>query len=247
MKWLKSGLLSFIIDNRSLLILLRRHKQNVKGIGGLMVMEMNGIMNVLYRFCQWVTRLVYLNLLWGAFIILGLGVFGFFPATTAMFAVIRKWIMGDTDNPVMKTFWTFYKKEFMKSNLLGMILCLTGYMLYMDYYFLQGASGLIKLLTYPLILVILLFLFMLLYVIPISVHYEITTWKALKTSLLFVIMHPFVTITMAASCYIIYLIMKLIPGLIPLLGGSIITYILMAPTYYVFRKNQQKQETAYSK
>ncbi|WP_084028990.1 YesL family protein [Bacillus sp. J33] len=61
-------------------------------------------------------RLVYLNLLWIAFSLLGIVLFGFFPATAAMFSVVRKWIMGETDVRVFKEFWQTYRKEFWKAN-----------------------------------------------------------------------------------------------------------------------------------
>lgn len=79
-------------------------------------MELNGFVGVLYRTSEWIMRLVYLNLLWIAFSLLGIVLFGFFPATAAMFSVVRKWIMGETDVRVFKEFWQTYRKEFWKSN-----------------------------------------------------------------------------------------------------------------------------------
>lgn len=46
------------------------------------------------------------------FTLLGLGVFGIMPATAALFAVMRKWIQGQDNVPVLKTFWQEYKGEF---------------------------------------------------------------------------------------------------------------------------------------
>lgn len=211
-------------------------------------MEMNGLTNGLYNFCQWITRLVYVNILWGLFMILGFIIFGFFPATTAMFAVVRKWIMGDVELPVFTTFWTIYKKEFWKSNLLGLIFCISAYVLYIDYLFLQGTmSGLSKIISFPLLLLTLLYLLMLLYVFPIYVHYDIKVWQVFKNSLLLMLLNPLITIVMLIGCIIIYLLMTAVPGLIPVLGGSAFTFVLMGPAYFVFTKNQQKREASLSK
>lgn len=211
-------------------------------------MQMNGLTNALYNFCQWITRLVYLNILWGLFMILGFIIFGFFPATIAMFAVVRKWIMGDTEIPVFTTFWSIYKKEFWKSNLLGLIFYISAYVIYIDYLFLQGTmSGVSKIISFPLLIVTLLYLLMLLYVFPIFVHYEIKVWQVFKNSFLLMLLNPLVTFVMLIGCILLYLIMTAIPGLIPVLGGSTLTCVLMGPAYYVFKKNQQKREGSLSK
>ncbi len=65
---------------------------------------MSGFIDGYYRFAVWVTKFAYLNLLWIAFSLLGLGLFGLFPATAAMFAVVRKWINGEKDIPVFHVF-----------------------------------------------------------------------------------------------------------------------------------------------
>ena len=73
--------------------------------GGEKFMEQNVSMGRVLSFCEWVLKFFYANLLWFVFTMLGLGVFGFMPATTALFSVTRKWIMGKTDIPIFKTFW----------------------------------------------------------------------------------------------------------------------------------------------
>src|SRR5690625_6922967 len=88
------------------------------------------MMGRVFRWCEGIMRLAYVNLLWILFTILGLGIFGIFPATIALFAVTRKWVMGDRDIPVFSTFWQTFRKEFLKSTLLGWVLFVIGYMIY---------------------------------------------------------------------------------------------------------------------
>lgn len=71
---------------------------------------MNGFIDGYYRFAVWITRFAYLNLLWIAFSLVGLGVVGFFPATAAMFAVVRKWVHGEKDIPVFQVFGKTIKR-----------------------------------------------------------------------------------------------------------------------------------------
>ncbi len=53
-------------------------------------MQYTSMIGGLYRICEWVMRLAYVNLLWIGIFWLGLVVFGFFPSSAAMFAVVRK-------------------------------------------------------------------------------------------------------------------------------------------------------------
>ena len=51
---------------------------------------MQELNNKLNLFGEWVIRLVYLNILWIGVSLLGLGILGIFPATSALFPVLRK-------------------------------------------------------------------------------------------------------------------------------------------------------------
>ena len=85
---------------------------------------MEGFMRGVYSVSEWVMKFTYVNILWITFSILGLFVLGLFPATTAMFAVIRKWVLKLPDIPTFKTFTSAYKKEFLKSNVIGLMFSL---------------------------------------------------------------------------------------------------------------------------
>ncbi|MFC4402738.1 YesL family protein [Gracilibacillus xinjiangensis] len=71
--------------------------------------------SLLFTAAEWISRFAYVNLLWIGFSLLGLVVFGFFPATAAMFALVRQWIMGNIDKPVFSSIWVTIKKNFSKA------------------------------------------------------------------------------------------------------------------------------------
>src|SRR5699024_1499262 len=75
----------------------------------------------LYNILEWITKFAYVNLLWFVFTLAGGIILGFYPATVAMFAMVRDWLRGKSDLPVLKTYWNYYKTDFFKSNLLGLI------------------------------------------------------------------------------------------------------------------------------
>ncbi|MEK3887182.1 YesL family protein [Bacillus sp. FSL K6-3431] len=206
-------------------------------------MQMGGLMGGFYKISEWIWRFFYINILWIAFLIPGLFIFGFFPSTAAMFAVIRKWVQGETDIPVFKTFWASYKAEFIKSNLLGLVMAIVGYILIIDLKFIQAStSNFVSLLHIPLIAVLFIFGLVLLYIFPVFVHYDVKLWQVIKNSFLLMIMFPINTIMMAIISYLIYFIMLKVPGLIPIFGFSIIAFALSWGAKITFTKIELKEE-----
>lgn len=198
-----------------------------------------------YSFMESVTRFLYVNILWIGFSLLGLILFGFFPATTAMFTVVRKWIVKGTDIPIFTTFWKTYKTEFIKSNILGLILCIIGYILYLDLSIVRDTeNSLIHLAYYPLLLVILIYALSVLYVFPVFVHFETKFLYVLRNALLITITHPLLTFLMGITVVIVYIITFFVPILILLFAGSITAFILMWYSNFAFIKVQQKKQTA---
>ena len=56
------------------------------------------------RFGEWVIRLVILNVLWLGFSVVGLGILGVFPSTSALFSVLRKWFIGQEQVKITRSF-----------------------------------------------------------------------------------------------------------------------------------------------
>ncbi|WP_347834767.1 DUF624 domain-containing protein [Gracilibacillus sp. JCM 18860] len=59
----------------------------------------------IFRLCDWIYRLAYLNILAFIFTIIGGIIVGIFPAITAMFAINKKWIDREDDFVVWKEYW----------------------------------------------------------------------------------------------------------------------------------------------
>ena len=70
---------------------------------------MNPTSGFIYNVLEWITRFAYLNLLWILFSLAGGVIFGFFPATIAMFAIAREWLKGNR-NTNFNTFWKHYRE-----------------------------------------------------------------------------------------------------------------------------------------
>ncbi|WP_407272014.1 YesL family protein [Radiobacillus sp. PE A8.2] len=209
-------------------------------------MQFTGWAGTFYRISDWVFKLAYVNILWMCFTLIGLVLFGFFPATTAMFALIRKWLMGEEDLPVFKTFWSYYKKEFKKSNKLGFVVVIIGLILYVDLQIIPTGSLPFVILKWLLMALLVVFLIMLIYMFPIYVHFDFPFAQYIKYPILMSIVAPLQTVLLLISSYLVYLIMMTVPGLIPFFGGSALcfvwTWIILNYLHRVQQKQFEKEE-----
>lgn len=201
---------------------------------------MEGFAGRFLRICEMITKLAYVNVLWILFTLLGFGVFGFMPATVALFTVNRKWVMGDKDIPVFKTFWTTYRQEFFKSTLFGFVLFAIGYIIYIDLA-LSPTGGLFTLLRVGLFICGISYVILLLYIFPLYVHYDWKKRNYLKYAVLLGISHPHYTFLMLIGIGALYYLCITIPGLIPFFGASLLAYIIMWSGYKVIRKMEYTQ------
>ncbi|MFD1066886.1 YesL family protein [Oceanobacillus locisalsi] len=202
---------------------------------------MNGFVAGYYRFALWITRFAYLNLLWIAFSLLGLGLFGFFPATAAMFAVVRKWVQGEKDIPVFQVFWKSYKKEFLKINVLGYMLAGTGYLMTMEFQILRTQEHIAyTMASFAVVGLFLLLAVIALYLFPLFAHFQLRPLDYIKWALLIGIGHPLLTVFLLGIVIaLIYLSLITIPVLLFFFGGSVIAYILMWGVHLTFAKMEE--------
>ncbi|MCH1625216.1 YesL family protein [Fredinandcohnia quinoae] len=177
---------------------------------------------------EWIVRLVWTNLLWFGFMIAGLGVFGFMPATVALFAVTRKWKLKDFDASILKTFKETYRKEFLRSNLIGLIFALIGFLLYVDLKIAEGMQGTFSIVLYVFIgFIILLYVNTIVHFFPIYVHYQYSMKEYIKQSFIISLISPTSSLLIVIGLFFIgYLIMNM-PGLIPFVIGVLPAYWIM--------------------
>jgi uncharacterized membrane protein YesL len=208
---------------------------------------MNKTVNRAYVATEWIMKFAYINLLWIGFSLLGLIVLGFFPATISMFTVIRKWLMGEMDTPVFRTFWNTYKSEFLRSNGLGLIFLVVGGLIVLDLVFMKSSgSSFISAIQIPLYMFMFLVVITMFYLIPIYVHYELKLIQIIKNSLLMMIINPVENLVMITGVLAVIFIAKFIPGLGFFFGGSLSAAIIMASCYLTFQKMDKKKAQIYN-
>jgi uncharacterized membrane protein YesL len=212
------------------------------------MVETHGFMGAINNVLEWISRLALLNLLWIFFSFLGLIVFGFFPATVAMFSVVRRWAMGDMEISITRVFWDSYKKEFTKSNLLGGIISCVGLVLVIDFLFLKQASPQIQsFLFIPFLIILILFICTLFYVFPMYVHYEMKLLEVLKNSFIVMIMRPISTIMMFVCGVGLMILLSFAPPLLIVCSGNVFALLMTKPAMNAFNHINHKYETTIAK
>lgn len=181
---------------------------------------------------EWALNIFLLNLLWFLFSTLGLFVLGIFPATAALFAVMRKLVMTSEEVPIFRLFWKTFKDEFVRSNLLGYVLVAAGLILYIDLRVLQQleVTFLHQFMTIVTFLLIFIYVVILLYVFPIFVHFNLKTFQYIKYAFILAIGRPLQSLLMVLVLAGLFFVLFQIPGLIPVFGASLISFTLMKMT-----------------
>ena len=170
-------------------------------------------------------KLAYINLLWILFTCLGLIVFGLFPATAAMFAVVHKMIKGEEDLKIFRSFWMLFRTEFFKLNGHGLIFYAVAYFLYFDFTFLKLNSGRFEFLYPALIFILISSAITLLFFFPVYVHFKLRFFQYFKQAFLIALTSPAEIFLIILSAVAIYIAATILPGIIPLFTGSVFAYL----------------------
>lgn len=233
--------------------------------------EMRGLMGGFYRISEWIMRLSVTNLLWiftsfpvwfllwmmlmapdaesvqAILILIGiLSPFTLFPSTSAMFSVVRKWVMGDTDVPLFKTFFRSYRENYRQAMLGGLIYGVLLTILIVDYrLYAQNIAGLGFLSTLFLFLIFLV-LVSLFHFFSLVSHFRMKTLQIIKNALLLTIGRPFRTLAMALFAFGVFWLSTHYTFLIPFFMGSVIAYVVYFNFHVMLGKMMEKAE-AYKK
>lgn len=230
----------------------------MKTLKGGKVMEMNGFMGGFYKLSVLITRFAYTNVIWILFnlpivyillslitsdlsniqlylmTIVVLAPFFFFPATTAMFGVVRKWVMGEGDIPIFRSFLKYYRENYVRSLLGGLLFTFLWTSWILNYLmFFQGQS------IFFIILFILITAFLFTwtsYFIAYNAHFEVAFFTALKISFILTIGNPFSTIGVVLINGAIIFISSNYTFLIPFFTGSLCAYFAFVYFHKVIQK-----------
>ncbi|SFM39685.1 Uncharacterized membrane protein YesL [Gracilibacillus orientalis] len=200
-------------------------------------------MNALNKVFEWITRVAYLNLLWIGFTLCGLIIVGLFPSIAATFTVVRKWVSGNTDIPLFKTFWKAYRQSILQANILGYIAVAAGYILYLDFLFVTLVeSDYMMLLTIPFLFISIFFTLTTFYLFPVYVHYDMKVLQVIKSSFFIMVLNPLPTFVMVLGVFGITYGLWNFQGLALFFSMNLLAIALTMPAHKAFSKIQEKKD-----
>ena len=194
-----------------------------------------------YSFGVKLLKIIYLNFLWLFFSAIGLFVFGIFPATIALFTIIRQFHL-DIEKPITRTFWEVYKTEWLRGNGYAAISYIIVLILAIDFYAIYMVDSLSFLLM-PTIIIAFLIFGTLFFFFPVYVHFDLAFLAMIKQAFLFTVTSPFTVILNALSIVLIYGLFNIMPGAIPLFAGSMLSWFVMKFSLRSFKKIEQRKVT----
>jgi len=153
------------------------------------------------RMIETIGNLLQLSLVW---LIMCLPIITIFPATVAMYGIVRKWISGRDINGIFRVYFSLFRECFMQSFLISIGWFMFVYFLYLDYHIMQfsGSFLILGLVTF-------LFLAITVYLFPSMAHFD-ANWKdIIRNSITMAIAYPVKTVLLVgiflATIFLIYI------------------------------------------
>ncbi|WP_368505769.1 YesL family protein [Alkalihalophilus sp. As8PL] len=193
---------------------------------------------IIFQIAELIYKFIALNVLWLVFFVLGLGIFGFMPATVGLFQVIRDWIKGEKGVPLFSSYLKYFKGEFIRSNLVGAIFLVLFYIIYVNFSFV----GFFYYESIQLYIYIVIFsvgaiiLMTFLNVFSVMAHFEYKTLHYIKVAAGLVFAHPFISLIQLIWLFAYFLISINYPKIFIGIGISVFAYVLMSINYSLFKK-----------
>lgn len=205
-------------------------------------MNASGTLGKIYQGIDFLYQLIFLNLLWFSFTVIGLGVFGIGPSTIALYATIRKKLMdeGGNDRTTFKFYFMTYKTNFVKGNVIGLIALIFYYILLVNYRYTSIQPAFIfQLISALTIIIFVISLLVLAYLIPLYVHYELKMMTYLTRALTLTFSQLILTLMNGVWIVLVgYLSYQLFP-FSWLFSVSGLAYGIMGITYSFFKVNDE--------
>jgi uncharacterized membrane protein YesL len=176
----------------------------------------------LYRALELFTNFLWLNLLW---LVACLPIFTIFPATAAIFAVVREWVK-KRDPGITRAFFSYFKEDFKQSFWIGIVWTSLGGLLAINFGLIGSMPDVARLPLYIFFSSVgFLYVFASIYLFPTMVNFDATGPTILKNSLLWSVTQPLTTV----QCLLVLLASVAVFLIFPataLILGSAVSYAI---------------------
>ncbi|WP_033541531.1 YesL family protein [Planococcus sp. CAU13] len=226
------------------------------------MLELKGISGVFYTMSEWIMRLSGINLLWfvlslpffALFVTVeidssaGLAFFGiaawifstflFFPATAAVFSVVRDWVVEEDYSSILKKYFSHLKADYKANIKAGAAFSLIWLAWYYGffYFYTEKSSGII----FSLLIGAALFIFSVNF-LSINSHYHMSGTAKMKNAFFLSAGRPVMGLFIAfCSGVLVWLSVTQLLWLFPLLTCSMTAFLAFSAFYRTARKLEHK-------
>lgn len=197
-----------------------------------------------YEVFEKVMNLAIWNTIWLLHTVLGLGIFGWAPATLALFSVLRKSKLEENEFPKMKTFFKIYKSEFIRANIIGFFIFFGGLSIFFSFYTLLDMDMWFRVSFGTLLFIVfILYIIVSLYIFPVAVHYQTSLKEHVRYSLMIGLAYLPQSFLIGFAVVLIGFIYQSFPGLILFYLVSFPATIILSITLHVFQKIEESNNT----
>lgn len=189
-------------------------------------MRLGGTSGVIYRVSDWVMKLAFINVMWILFTLLGLGIFGFYPAFIAMTTMIIAWKNGET-RPYIKTFFDTYKRVFLKSNNVALGAILLTFLLVINMSIIRYFEGFLFYFFAISTLMLIFLVWSSLALVAVAngrAASQFEVKKHFKQAWIMMVMHPIRLLALILTFAIVVVTVMVIPSIIPFYSMSILAW-----------------------
>jgi uncharacterized membrane protein YesL len=169
------------------------------------------------RGIEWIWRLALLNLLWIGLTLAGGVIFGLFPATSAMYVVMRRWFVHPEtrDQSSIRAMTAAWRDNFWRANALGWALTVVGALLAYGLWLSIGNTGLAgSVAFYCIVIVAAMFCAMLIHLPFLAAHLEAGGIRLVRAAWMLALAQPFATLALAAVFVGLSYIQAAVPALL---------------------------------
>jgi len=168
---------------------------------------------------NWIWRLSWTNALW---LLFSVPLITIIPSTFAMYSVINKLVKDDEDADILRLFVKEFKRYLKKSFPLGITLVLLSVFFYVDLLILkEQTESFMLILRYAILVLVILFIPIAFYSIPLFVEYEFSWFKALPLAFIIAIKRPFNILLVTCGILGVLLLLMFSTGIGVLFFGSL--------------------------
>ncbi len=169
--------------------------------------------------------------------------FTLFPATSALFSVTRKWVMGEADVSIIKTYFKGYKENYKQSMFGGIFYTLLTVIMIVDYQmYMKEFNNNLQFIGIIILVFLVILLVSLFHFFSMVAHYYLKVTQLIKNAILLTILKPFRMLSTVICTGVLVFLTIRFPWLIFFGLASLTALVAFFNFYAAYNKVQEKVE-----